>query len=280
MEALLPSWIIYPLITKHVMASFSRRPIGHILAFGTVLWLASIGPTLALMAWNHSWLSWKQVQLTWFWPGAQLPDFALGACVALLVQRCPPPPLAGYLADLALAALILACLLVPVPTVPFDWDGPRNWRPGHYMRWEQLSARSSAPLIAAFLYFSSGEGSSSLAVRILSHPALVALGAYTLEVYLFQAPLHDAFLELKTSGGVWRGLPEGPEVYVAYLLALWLIAGVFVESVAEPLRRLVQACFCAPDGRGVPPHWSLFSSGYANVPVTSEGSELSRCSAA
>lgn len=251
-DALLPSWLLYPLVTQPALAAASTLPLPVFLALGVGLWLAAAGPSLALMAFSSSWLSWRQVTFTWFWPPAQLADFALGAFVAAAVRRMPPPRAAGILADVAITGLLLACFFAPLPEKPEGWDGPAQWRPGHYMCWEQLTGRGSAPLLAAFLYGCCGRGGkSSCAASVLSHKALVALGSYTLEVYLFQAPLRSAFIWIappfKKATWLWPGFEWGPDVFFAYLLLLWLLSGLFAELVAQPLqRRLVAALEGAP----------------------------------
>lgn len=233
--SMLPCWLLYPLVTRPLL----RRARGVLPLLAVALWCLAIGPSLALMAARGGWLSWRGVQVTWFWPPALLPDFALGACCAELARERPASALLARLGDAALALALLLCLLLPIPSAPEGWRGPAIWRPGHYVRWDQLSARAAAPLLALWLY-ASASGRSAIAAR-LSHPGLTALGAHAMEVYLFQLPLHDVFLWLRPPAGPWRGLPWTCDVFLAYLALLWCVAGLFGGFVADPLEGYVKA---------------------------------------
>eukprot|EP00930_Biecheleria_cincta_P002101 TRINITY_DN103146_c0_g1_i1.p1 TRINITY_DN103146_c0_g1~~TRINITY_DN103146_c0_g1_i1.p1 ORF type:complete len:444 (-),score=40.15 TRINITY_DN103146_c0_g1_i1:160-1314(-) len=240
--SLMPSWLLYPFILQPVLTASEQRFHGSHLYLALVAWLFAIGPQLCLIFQRSDWLAWEQVKYTWFWPPALLPDFALGACMSVLVQKSRPGKLAALFGDIAMCFLLITCLLVPIPKPPADWAGPSQWRPGHYIGWEQLAARLSAPLMCLFIYGSSGGG--SCLGHMLSHQTLVALGGYTLEVYLLQMPLHDIFLWLRPAGGggLWRGLPWTVEVFQFYVVLLWLSCGLFVEFVAEPLNQSVRRC--------------------------------------
>lgn len=250
--ALLPSWLLYPLVTQQIVFAACQRGWLHYLTF--LLWLLAAGPSLLLLAWRGSWLTWEQVTYTWFWPPAQLADFGLGVCVAVAVRQAPPGKKGGILADVAFLSILAICVLLPVPSVPEGWTGPSWWQPGHYMRWDQLTARFSAPMLMAWLYYSIGGGSCS--ARLLGSPGLVALGSYSLEVYLFQTPLRDGLRWLEApQGALWQGLPWTNEVFIAYLLVLWFTSGFFVELIAGPatqrLRQRVAAWNARPGYRAV-----------------------------
>jgi len=235
--SLLPCWILYPGVRLLLRGTSAK----HCLCFALLAWLLAIGPQLSMLMWKRTWLSWNQFIFTWFWPPALVPDFVLGSCMAALVHHSPPTAKVGWLGDVAMVLLLCACMLVPVPEPPADWGGPDQWRPGHYVAWEQLSARLSAPFLCTFLYCTYSGG--SMIARLLSHGTLVTLGRYTLEVYLLQMPLHDFFLWTRAPGarGLWRGLPWTPEVFWFYLLLLWTTCGLFVEFMAEPLNQRVKS---------------------------------------
>jgi len=227
--ALIPSWLLYPLITRRVL-SFDglSSPRALVMVCGA-LWLAALGPALVIIGSQGHWLTWSQVKFTWFWPPAQLADFALGSAVAALVVKAPPRPSLAKLGDVALATTMLACLLVPISQKPVSWTGPL-FRPGHYIGWDALSARLASPLLAVWIYCSSGDD-GSVTAKFLSHGLFVSAGAYTLEVYLLQTPLHALFIW--TERELW--LPAAStEVFVMYLWLLWILCVIFVDKVAAP----------------------------------------------
>eukprot|EP00438_Fugacium_kawagutii_P002338 Skav219215 [mRNA] locus=scaffold1015:17445:18365:+ [translate_table: standard] len=234
--SLLPCWFLYPWVRLLLQKGTAK----HCLCVASLAWSMAIGPQLAILLWQQDWLSWHQLIYTWFWPPALVPDFVLGCCMAGLVHHNPPAVEIGWLGDFAIMILLGSCMLIPVPEAPPDWAGPQQWRPGHYVAWEQLFARLSAPFLCIFLYCTYSGG--SLIARLLSHGTLVTLGRYTLEVYLLQMPMHDFFLWTRAPGarGLWRGLPWTPEVFWFYLLLLWVVCGFFVEYVAEPLNQWVK----------------------------------------
>eukprot|EP00928_Gymnodinium_smaydae_P070929 TRINITY_DN5465_c0_g2_i1.p1 TRINITY_DN5465_c0_g2~~TRINITY_DN5465_c0_g2_i1.p1 ORF type:complete len:439 (+),score=69.33 TRINITY_DN5465_c0_g2_i1:100-1416(+) len=224
--ATIPSWLLYPVVTRRILNGANSKIRIFILCF--VTWLVAFGPQLVFLLLNNDWLTWQQVKLTWFWPPSQIADFALGAAVAALLKQVPPPKSAGVLADFCAFVLIAVCAFAPVAETPDDWAGP-IFRPGHYMAWDGLSGRLAAPFLAAWIYCSSGGNSWS--AKFCSHPLLVTAGAYTLEVYLFQTPLHDLFTWTKEV--LW--LPqESTEVFFMYVFLLWVLCVMFVDLLAAP----------------------------------------------
>ncbi|CAK9090930.1 unnamed protein product [Durusdinium trenchii] len=237
--SLLPCWFLYPWMKFLPQAGSSAK---HCMCLAFTLWCLAIGPQLCILFWQRSWLKWNQLIFTWFWPPALMPDFMLGCCIASIVHHNPPRAEVGWIGDIAIVVLVCACMVVPVPTTPEDWAGPDQWRPGHYVAWEQLFARLSAPFLCTFLYCTASQSGGSLTASLLSHKTLVSLGRYTLEVYLLQMPLHDFFLWTRAPGaqGLWQGLPWTPEVFWFYLLLLWVSCVMFVEFLAEPLNRKIK----------------------------------------
>uniref|UniRef100_A0A7S0FMA6 Uncharacterized protein n=1 Tax=Pyrodinium bahamense TaxID=73915 RepID=A0A7S0FMA6_9DINO len=63
----------------------------------------------------------------------------------------------------------------------------------------------------------------------MSHKALVALGTYSFEVYLFQEPLFRFLERFEPS------LRSSAEGFFFFMMALWLTAGLFREYVRDPL---------------------------------------------
>merc|ERR1711970_389894 len=91
-----------------------------------------------------------------------------------------------------------------------------------------LLGRLVAPLLAIWIFCSCSGGYSA---RFLSHPTLAVPGAYTLEVYLFQAPLHDLFMWIQHV----LDLPQdSTEVFMLYCFVLWVISVMFVDFIATP----------------------------------------------
>lgn len=293
-DAIVPCWLLYPVLTRRLLANAATQPHRCFALLGAALWLLAIGPGLVAMAASGRWLRWHEVVLFWFWPPTQLADFALGALVAAALQgRAGAGAVgaaagsgraadsrgcgAGAAADSAIAALLLASALLPVPEVPTDWDGPPAWRPGHYVSWEAFTGRLAAPLLATFLYCSGDGGGGSRVAAFLAHPVLVALGSCTLEVYLFQAPLRDLLLWLAPPAPpplqhLWPGLHWSGEVFLAYVVVLWGLAALFAQLVAEPLQRRLQAA--TEHWEGMPLGWFFGRAGRG----LSGWSELEVCS--
>lgn len=236
--SMLPSWILYPLVTHRILLACQHRR-GLLVLLMVFMWLLALAPALGFCIHNGGWLTLRQVTFTWFWPGALVPDFALGACVAALVANAPPRKALGTIADASLAVLFLLCMFAPVPTESIT-GAPEWWTTLPYSQWEAFTARLAAPFLTAFLYCSPGGGSR--VARILAHPALVALGAYAMEVYLLQNLMRNMlFRVLRPAWWVWKGMPWDftPEVFMTFFMLLWLAAGLFAEFVAEPARRFV-----------------------------------------
>mmetsp|Transcript_87011 Transcript_87011/g.243974 ORF Transcript_87011/g.243974 Transcript_87011/m.243974 type:complete len:436 (+) Transcript_87011:90-1397(+) len=227
--ATIPSWLLYPLVTRPILdAKKAKESPQTLLTYCGVLWLVSLAPQLVLIVLQGDWLTWAQVKYTWFWPPAQLADFAFGACVAALIKSSPPPKSAGKLADALIMVLFLICFFFPVAETPEGWEGP-VFRPGHYMAWDGLSARIASPLIAAWIYCSACN--NSYIGQFFSNTVLVALGAYNLEIYLFQTPVHDLFTWTKDA--LW--LPtESMEVFMLYIFLLNVASAMWVDMLAAP----------------------------------------------
>jgi len=170
-----------------------------------------------------------------FWPPAQLADFAMGVCIAALVQRrlreAPAPAeedaaargeaWPGWLADVSLGCVVAVVFCAPRP--------PGTWAM-HLNGWEPMLDHGLAPLFVAFLY-GSAVSSRSCSVRLLRHEALAGLGAISFEVYIFQRPVHDLFLVFLHAD------PASMEAFLAYLLSLWFFAGLYARCVQEPFDR-------------------------------------------
>mmetsp|Transcript_80916 Transcript_80916/g.158105 ORF Transcript_80916/g.158105 Transcript_80916/m.158105 type:complete len:491 (+) Transcript_80916:26-1498(+) len=71
---------------------------------------------------------------------------------------------------------------------------------------------------------------SSIAVRCLRHPILLALGACSFEVFLFQWPVHFVVTSLLGDSG-----SASSEVFVLFLLVLWSFSAWYIAVVEAPL---------------------------------------------
>ena len=104
-------------------------------------------------------------------------------------------------------------------------------------------------VFALFIYGASAKGGAGVAASVLSHPAPVALGRYSLEVYLFSIPIAVVLSGL--------GLPsedniEGHyallkfvqvEAFVAYQLVLWIFSGLVAELLVAPATAWLRAAY-------------------------------------
>ncbi|CAJ1457965.1 unnamed protein product [Effrenium voratum] len=171
------------------------------------------------LCWHWYWaqggtVSWAQFSTSFMWPPAQVADFGLGVLAAELGKGEHDFRLwKALIADLAFAASAAAVMLLPVPGTHAECQEDHN----------ALLSHGCSLAIAVFIY---GSQHGSCVAHLLSHPALVALGKYSFEVYLFQWPLQAVLRQLL---GQW---PFEPDVFMGFLLLLWLLAGLYVEYVA------------------------------------------------
>eukprot|EP00929_Paragymnodinium_shiwhaense_P081082 TRINITY_DN42359_c0_g1_i1.p1 TRINITY_DN42359_c0_g1~~TRINITY_DN42359_c0_g1_i1.p1 ORF type:complete len:452 (-),score=60.17 TRINITY_DN42359_c0_g1_i1:177-1532(-) len=262
--ALIPSWLVFPLVTQKMLAGPIGQSAGKLVAACVLFWVLAIGPQLLCMSQRQDWMSWEQVGWTWFWPPAQLADFAFGCCLAALVKQAPPPAWAGWLADAAILFVLAVCLTAPVAKTPLDWTG-EVFRPGHYIAWDGLEGRLAAPFLAVFIYCSCSSGFRGIIARFCTNPAFTSLAPYALEVYLFQTPLHNLFVWCKDT--LW--LPKSSnEVFVAFVITLWFFCAAFVEWVADPWTKWLRDA--TEDWNDKPMSYFLRRSRYS--PAHSEGS--------
>merc|ERR1711964_794807 len=112
----------------------------------------------------------------------------------------------------------MGALCFLVPQAP---DSHRLHRNG----WEPLFDHGLVLFIAGFLYSSSTTGRESAAARLLGHRSLVALGACSFEVYIFQRPVHDTFRLVFDV--------DSAEVFMVYILTLWLFAGLYAKYLQD-----------------------------------------------
>jgi len=258
--ATIPSWLIYPLLTRRLLHAVNS--LSGLLKLCCGLWVFALGPQLLLIIFQGHWLTWQQVAITWFWPGAQVADFALGCGIAALVRYKPPDVIFSHfsrrglelelemveegevsvagkkmewlvplIADLVFLFGFLVIFFVPVAKEPDGWTGPRE-RPGHFMAWDALFARLSVPWLSLWIYCSSSKvGADSVSARFFSHPILVGLGAYTLDVYLMQTPLHDVFTWTRSTLFLTE---DSVEVFMLYVFLLWFLSIAMVDLVVAP----------------------------------------------
>ncbi|CAE8582396.1 unnamed protein product [Polarella glacialis] len=224
--ALIPSWLLYPLMRK---AATGVEDVAGGVGLATLLLLlygVSSGPLLAQLI-QHGSVSYRQGFWSQTWPPATMPDFAIGVVAALAAQRHHDwgSRWRWLLADVALLGAVALCLFIP----------SSGYREG----WEPLFNHSLAIAFAAFLYGSSAGGGSCITAQLLGHEALVALGEYSFEVYLFQYPVHEIFVALGDVSGMFSmkvaGNNANYEGFMAFFLGLWLVSGLYAEFVEAPL---------------------------------------------
>lgn len=164
-------------------------------------------------------LNWGQFATSFMWPPAQLADFVLGVVASQVHQAAcrsdwgrPSKYLTAILGDVALVSFGAAVVMLPSPKSRAECQTDANVLLNH----------GGALISAIFMCAPRG-----LFARLLSHPALVALGKYSFEVYLFQWPLQAIFRQCQR----W----PSNETFMTFLLILWLLAGLYVEFLVEPM---------------------------------------------
>ncbi|CAJ1357652.1 unnamed protein product [Effrenium voratum] len=219
--ALLPSWLLYPATCRVIMA-LNRGGCGALLLAAVGLTVLSLAPMLVVFCRQGFWLTNAQGVWSYVWPPSQLPDFALGAVTAQLARELGG---CGTLADASLLLAALCCFLIPS-------SGAREG-------WEPFFGHALAPLFAAFLGAASGR--AGLAARLLRSEALVALGAFSFEVYLFQYPIHELFVAAGDISGTFSMRNTAGEYnnnscgFVIFGFWLWLSSGLYCEFVESRL---------------------------------------------
>jgi peptidoglycan/LPS O-acetylase OafA/YrhL len=250
-EALLPSFLLYPAVTRTVVARVEARGgVKGLCAFLVALWVVSFGPILILYIAQGRKINQAQFAVQFFWPPAQLIDFVIGVIAAAITQqqtgatcrklahadddresRMLPEADSGYrawvrsfswaglLADVTFFTVGGIILLMPSPMASLLKGECRTDA-------DALLSHAFVPAIAGFLHWSTVAGRAGIAAQLLSHRFLVLLSTYSLEVYLFQWPVFTAVR-------YFCGRATMPsQLFMASFLALWLAAGLYVERVA------------------------------------------------
>lgn len=263
--ALIPSWLLYPLYRRLLVAAAERgqRATTAALLLLAAGWAVTFGVIFAICAAEGFDNTERQTAWSYFFPPAQLGDFMLGVATAALALRAvadaPAPgevaPLQGTTKDGAAsegakagawvarwareswvglladaAVLTVACLIVLLPMV-----GREN-----STGWEPLLQHALAPLFALWL-LATTVGSPAApggVARVLRHPALASMGKYSFHVYL----LHTLVVLVVTAAGL--DVTAAPNI-VALLLVTSLLAGLYCEFVEAPLVKLCRAGFKA-----------------------------------
>ena len=217
-EALIPSWLLYPFLRRLVERVDLKYGGGALLLLAILLHLVSFGPLLALYILQGQQLTWGQYATDFMWPPAQLGDFAIGVIAAHCSQKEDDQDKEGWivwkalLADVCLLLSVGLVFALPLPATHAECEANSS----------ALLTHACALAVAGFMYASRKGG---LCAWFLSHPALVSLGKYSFEVYLFQWPMLAIFRQLCHQ---W---PLAPDTFIAFLLLLWLVAGLYVEVV-------------------------------------------------
>ncbi|CAE8615341.1 unnamed protein product [Polarella glacialis] len=232
--ALLPSWILYPFTRKVVVAAEAQFGDLGLWALLLGLWALSFGPALVLLV-LHGNITMQQHSDMMFWPPSQMADFAIGMTTAAMVRRRSclqtggwPIESSALLADISLSVIVGVVFFLPRP--------PRTWAL-HLNGWEPLLDHGLALAIAGFLLGSCTEQEDckpvGLGAKLLGHPALASLGEMSFEVYIFQRPMHDIFALFFDA--------DSPEVFMVYVLTLWVFAGLYVKYVQAPVDRWLRS---------------------------------------
>ena len=122
------------------------------------------------------------------------------------------------------AAVDLCTVLMLVIVILTPGSG---WREG----WEPLYDHGLIPLYAVATYAATSRAEKdpqSLLERLLSHKALVSLGVYSFQVFLFQSPLRAVFWLLALDPR------SGCANFFAYAVVLWILSGVYYEYIETP----------------------------------------------
>ena len=229
-EALIPSWLLYPFLRELVERVDAKHGRCALLMTTVLVHLVSFGPLYALYIQQGQQLTWGQYATGFMWPPAQLGDFAIGVITAFCCQKEDDQKrdegwsavAKAVLADLSLLLCAGLVLLLPVPLTHAECETNSN----------ALLTHALALPIALFMY---GSRKGGLGAYFLSHKALVSLGKYSFEVYLFQWPLLAIFRQLCQQ---W---PLAPDTFMAFLLLLWLVAGLYVEAIAPVITDVVRS---------------------------------------
>lgn len=231
---LLPSWLLYPLTRRCVLCVERHYRDAGLLSLLLLLWLLSAGPGLGLLALQGGNITYQQHADMTYWPPAQMADFALGVTAAALTKRWRRDPGSelwelglGRLADFSLLVVMVAVFLVPRPKTTYALH-PNGWEP---LFDHTLSIALAGHLVGSCAPVKVRSGS----VKLLSHRGLVALGANSFEVYIFQRPIHDLFV------GQFAANSDSMEVFMTFLLGLWLFAGLYAHYIQAPLNGWLRA---------------------------------------
>lgn len=226
-EALIPCWLAYPFTRRLIDRVDSCGGSWALMLFLLALHAVSFGPLACLYFLQDGQLMWGQFATDFMWPPSQLADFVIGVGAAFLTRKhesdfanlCWP----GLLADVSCVGVVALVLCMPIPGTHAECERNEN----------ALLTHGVAPILAIFMFGSSISG--GLIARLLSHEALVALGGYSFEVYLFQWPLVSIFHYF------FQQWPLPTDAFMAYLLLLWIIAGLYVEFLAPPMVRWLRS---------------------------------------
>ena len=208
----------------------------------------------------------------YFWPPAQLLDFAIGCAVAEAVRRrrqqqealawarrvvCVPTQAPSRLGSgdqeedeqlltgasrgvsrradsyfYAPRAALVDLLAVLMLVIVLAFPSS-----GYRVGWEPLFDHGLIPLYVVVTYAATSRPEAeppSLLERLLSHPAIVCLGSCAFPVFLFQSPLKNLFRALELP------VQQGPGNFLFYAALLWLLSSLYSEHVETRLAAWLQ----------------------------------------
>eukprot|EP00927_Polykrikos_kofoidii_P079355 TRINITY_DN76145_c0_g1_i1.p1 TRINITY_DN76145_c0_g1~~TRINITY_DN76145_c0_g1_i1.p1 ORF type:complete len:403 (+),score=36.57 TRINITY_DN76145_c0_g1_i1:70-1278(+) len=230
--ALLPAWILYPLVTRVVRVVQESFGFSALVLMACFLWIVSFGPSVLIIM-RHGRMTLTDNSFTYYWPPSQLADFFIGVVFAAMARHTASAPrtqnktvtrlqisvasLKGWLADFMV-------VIVLVLSAGLNYS---DYKEGT----EPLYNHGLVPFLAWFLYLSVDGGGSGCMARLASHRAIVKLGGYSFMVFLFQSPVHIVFALLEPR------LSDSCEGFMAFFITLWFVAGVYAEQVEAPIVR-------------------------------------------
>ena len=276
--SLLPSWLLYPWLHHRILLKATSR--NSLIILGLTVWAKLMIGMLLYYFMNGFYIDPTIATLSYMWPPAAFPAFALGTIAAEAarrhVQKGKAPSstsraqderqpltsaqpqsrsssgfvgryLRGALADLCLLLPLLAILLLPAYHEDSNGNVDKeysNTRDGY----EPLLLHAFAPLFALYLYASSTADDEQyerpgLFERLFSHRALVSLGDFSFVVYLFQAPVFRTYEAIYIDRFIALQKVE-PKLVAAALFTLYVASGLyahFIEARVVAFLRRVSA---------------------------------------
>lgn len=224
MSTLLFSWFVFPWL-KAAAVRLPRWGVGPALVSS---YIVAMLPALAYMASDQTKNDTLVFNGIYYFPPFRVAEFFMGMLLAEMLRRKMFTSWKGWgvLADIATAIVMWAVASKSLFSTVNDMDYSRRNFEAYYIS-------GFSPLIGIVLFGTStdhGLTHNLIIGKLADTSALKGLGFYTFQVYLFQDPLHRLFSNAFGFGlGDWSG-----DVLCVYVMALWLLAGIFTNYVETP----------------------------------------------